>query len=257
MLFIGGFIVLALLGISFFNQLAALIAAGTITLSLFIYLILERREKNRQLLENTQEDLRYKVLEYEKTAIGRNWISSDSKNWYPFSRARKLVPSFVVVDLITTGTNPVLDEIVQIAAIKFVNGQEKEQFLALLKPTFPLPIEVQQAYPGLVKETKNATSLDSIWPSFLSFISQQGRQENLVGVDSVSLIRFIIATTKRLGLEAEKLRILDLIKHAKKQLSLEKEPESVFYQHIDYHQKTRDRLSNCKALAALYFSLLK
>ena len=47
--------------------------------------------------------------------------------------------SYVIVDLETTGLDPVTDEIIEIGALKVVNGAIKDVFNRLIKPERPLP----------------------------------------------------------------------------------------------------------------------
>jgi len=47
--------------------------------------------------------------------------------------------NFVVIDLETTGLDPTHDKIIEIGAIRFVNGEEKETFETLINPERPIP----------------------------------------------------------------------------------------------------------------------
>ena len=47
--------------------------------------------------------------------------------------------NFVVVDLETTGLDPTADRIIEIGAVRYQDGQEKEVFETLVNPDIPIP----------------------------------------------------------------------------------------------------------------------
>ncbi len=55
------------------------------------------------------------------------------------NRLTKYVPDYVVFDLETTGINPVSDDIIEISALKVVNGMVVEEFSSLINPGRPIP----------------------------------------------------------------------------------------------------------------------
>ncbi len=57
--------------------------------------------------------------------------------------ARKLSgATFVVVDVETTGLNPMRDTIIELGAVKFLNGEEVAEFSQLINPQRPLPAKI-------------------------------------------------------------------------------------------------------------------
>ena len=57
------------------------------------------------------------------------------------NRLTKYVPDYVVFDLETTGINPVSDDIIEISALKVVNGKIVEEFSSLINPGRPIPYQ--------------------------------------------------------------------------------------------------------------------
>lgn len=53
-------------------------------------------------------------------------------------------PTFVAVDLETTGLDPLRDRIIELAAVRFENGVETGSFAALVDPGRPVPLRVQR-----------------------------------------------------------------------------------------------------------------
>ena len=47
--------------------------------------------------------------------------------------------NFIVLDLETTGLDPVNDNIIEVGAIRFRNGEEEEKFEQLVNPEMPIP----------------------------------------------------------------------------------------------------------------------
>lgn len=63
-------------------------------------------------------------------------------------RAPKDVPlheaEFVVLDIETTGFSPIGDDIIEVGAVRFKNGQTGESFQRFIRPSKPIPPEVQK-----------------------------------------------------------------------------------------------------------------
>ncbi len=54
-------------------------------------------------------------------------------------KINQYVPNYVLFDLETTGTSCTADEVVEISAIKVVDGSVVEEFSALVNPQMPIP----------------------------------------------------------------------------------------------------------------------
>ncbi len=79
--------------------------------------------------------------------------------------------TFVAIDLETTGLDPGLHEIIEIGAVKVVNGEITAEFSEFVRPEKPIP-EFVCALTGITNEAvANAPRLAEIIPSFLEFIS--------------------------------------------------------------------------------------
>ena len=46
---------------------------------------------------------------------------------------------YVVLDLETTGLSPASDEIIDIAAVRYISGAKVSEFSTLVKPSIPIP----------------------------------------------------------------------------------------------------------------------
>lgn len=110
----------------------------------------------------------------------------------------------VVFDLETTGLSPERDAIVEIGAVRVVDGQidERLKYETLVRPTNAegLPIMIPpraQAVHGISDEmVKNAPTIAEVLPEFVSFVGGSTIVAHNIGFDG----GFIRANVRRLGL---------------------------------------------------------
>ena len=81
----------------------------------------------------------------------------------------KYVPDYVVFDLETTGINPVSDDIIEISALKVVNGKIVEEFSSLINPGRPIPYQATRVNHITDKMVENAPDLEWGIQKFLDF----------------------------------------------------------------------------------------
>ena len=249
------FLVMILLGVGFFNKtLALLLSVLALCIMLFALISDRRRSSAFKRREDKLQSLQQKMAEYDKTDIGQQWLQSDSSTWYDYTRARKLTSSFIVIDFVTTGTNPIFDEIVQIAVIRFKNRQETSRAVWTIKTTFPVPEDILDINNINERALAEALLLVEVWPLFLEFISSGTEQDNLVLYDGSLYIQFIIATSKRLGIEGKKYRIIDILKLGKKRMASPKDEEETVKKRLGYDE-AKTVMSNCEAISGVYMSL--
>ena len=77
---------------------------------------------------------------------------------------------FVVLDLETTGLDPVSDQIIEIAAIRFRDGEESDRFESLVNPGIPIPDFITKLTGISDKDVEHAPALDSVFENCLRFI---------------------------------------------------------------------------------------
>ena len=77
---------------------------------------------------------------------------------------------YVVLDLETTGLDPQYDDIIEVAAIRIVDGASEGSFSSLVNPGYPID-EFITDLTGITDDMlSSAPSLDSVLPALLSFI---------------------------------------------------------------------------------------
>lgn len=118
---------------------------------------------------------------------------------------------YVVMDIETTGLDAQADDIIELAAIKVVNGEEKGAFSCLVKPAKDVPQNILQLT-GLSKsDFEDGEDAHSAMDRFLSFVGYCP----LVAHNASFDLAFLQAAVQRLGfdeIENETIDTLDLAK---------------------------------------------
>ncbi len=89
---------------------------------------------------------------------------------YKGKKINYLPQSFVVIDIETTGLDCTLDEIIEVSAIKVIDGKKTDSFTSLIKPSFEIPDFIEKLT-GITNEMLlSAPSINEIIPKFYAFI---------------------------------------------------------------------------------------
>ena len=89
--------------------------------------------------------------------------------------------NFVVIDLETTGLDPTVDQIIEIGAIRFKDGQEDETFNTLINPGIEIPDFITKLTGITNDDTRDAPTIDTQLDKLLSFLGDSiliGHQVN-------------------------------------------------------------------------------
>lgn len=89
--------------------------------------------------------------------------------------------TFVVIDLETTGLDPEKDQIIEIGAIKFVDGEESEQIEELIDPGMPIPEFITRLTGISDGDVQGKPNIDEIFPQLVKFMENAamiGQQVN-------------------------------------------------------------------------------
>ena len=102
--------------------------------------------------------------------------------------------SFIAVDLETTGLSPEQNHIIEIGALKYVDGTCVEKFSKLVKPPVSIPDRITEIT-GIDDEmVTNADPIDVVWHAFEQFVDQE---EVLLGHNLKFDYAFLKAAAKR------------------------------------------------------------
>lgn len=119
---------------------------------------------------------------------------------------------FIAFDLETTGTVPGVDQIVEIGAVRFVDGQPEAVFATLIDPLRAIPpgaSNVNKIYDDMVK---GKPLIQTILPSFAEFCGDDILVAHNAPFDS----QFLTADIKKHETEAPRGVILDTLPIARK-----------------------------------------
>jgi DNA polymerase-3 subunit epsilon len=119
---------------------------------------------------------------------------------------------FIAFDLETTGTVPGVDQIVEIGAVRFVDGQVDAVFATLIDPLRPIPPGAS-AVNGITDEmVKGKPTIDSILEPLTEFCGS----DHLVAHNAPFDSQFLIADYKKLEFPTPRGVILDTLPISRK-----------------------------------------
>ena len=80
-----------------------------------------------------------------------------------------MITSYVCVDLETTGLDPKRDKIIEIGAVKVVDGRVEETFQTLLSPGKKLEDKITELTGIRDEQLIHAPAIEEVLPAFLEF----------------------------------------------------------------------------------------
>ena len=112
------------------------------------------------------------------------------------SKNQSIDDSFVVFDIETTGFSPIKDRIIEIGAVKIVNGEITERFSEFVNPQRPIPFRITKLTSITDATVADAETIESILPRFLEFTKDCILVAHNAGFDT----SFIKENAERMGL---------------------------------------------------------
>lgn len=137
---------------------------------------------------------------------------------------------FIAFDLETTGTLPGIDRIIEIGAVRFIDGVVEAFFSTLIDPLIPIPPEASRVN-GIVDEmVKNKPKIESLLTPFAEFCGD----DILVAHNALFDTQFLTADIKKFESRAPQGTILDTYGMAKRILpGLANYKLSTLVQHLN------------------------
>ncbi len=78
--------------------------------------------------------------------------------------------TYIAFDLEATGMNPERDEVIEIGAVKFRDGQVVDRWESLVRPSQPIPYKVQQLTGLKESDVQRAPLIGHVAPAFVRFV---------------------------------------------------------------------------------------
>ncbi len=141
------------------------------------------------------------------------YLVDDTKDIVNNSKSQILNSPSVVFDLETTGFSPIKDKIIEIGAVKIVDGKICDRFSTFVNPQIPIPLNIERLTGIKDDMVINAPTIEIVLKDFLefctncvlvahnasfdmSFIQQKAKEQDIVTnftyIDTVSLSRMLL-----------------------------------------------------------------
>ncbi|WP_099468837.1 PolC-type DNA polymerase III [Konateibacter massiliensis] len=127
------------------------------------------------------------------------YLVDDLKEIVQNEKGQTLNDTFVVFDIETTGFSPVKNRIIEIGAVKVVNGEIAEKFSSFVNPQVPIPFEIEKLTGITDGMVINEPLIETVLPEFMEFCEGAVMVAHNAGFD----MSFIKVNCTRLGLECD------------------------------------------------------
>lgn len=149
------------------------------------------------------------------------YFVDDLKDVIVRSKNQNLRDSYVVFDIETTGFSPIQNKIIEIGAVKVVDGEITDRFSHFVNPKEPIPFRIQELTSITDDMVKDADEIEVVLPAFMKFCegsvlvahnagfdtsfieencSRQGIAYDATVVDTLSLARMLMTDMAKFGL---------------------------------------------------------
>ena len=150
------------------------------------------------------------------------YIVDDLKGIVTDSQGQSLQDSYVVFDIETTGFSPDVNHIIEIGAVKVVDGKIVDRFSSFVNPQVPIPYRIEELTHINDSMVMDAPLIDKVLPEFLAFCegcvlvahnadfdvsfikrkaSNLGIKYNPTYLDTVAMARFLLPNLNRFKLD--------------------------------------------------------
>ncbi len=161
--------------------------------------------------------------------------------------------TYIVVDLETTGLNPVNDEIIEISALKYENDRLVASFTKLVNPGHPIDWKITQITGIDNAMVAQAPTIDYLLPEFLDFIGS----DILMGYNFNFDIGFLMNKLNRYGHPTLTNNFIDVMQLAKLHLHhLPNYKQTTVATHFALNTQGAHRAAvDCEMCAGCYWKL--
>ena len=138
------------------------------------------------------------------------YLVDDTKQLVEHSRGQSFKDSYVVFDIETTGFSPLKNRIIEIGAVKVVDGVITDRFSSFVNPDVPIPFDIEKLTGINDAMVLPSPKIDVVLPQFLEFVGDSALVAHNAGFD----VSFISHNAEELGLAFEPT-VLDTVSLAR------------------------------------------
>lgn len=165
-----------------------------------------------------------------------------------------MINSFIAIDIETTGLSPRKDKIIEIGAVKVVDGQVCETFSKLVQPNIPLSPKITSLTGITDYMLLEAESMERVLMELLSFLGN----EVLLGHNLIFDFSFIKEGFFKMGMDFQREGIDTLLLARKLHKELDSRTLGSLCHHYGIVNAHAHRaFDDAKATSMLYFKLLQ
>ncbi|MDD6571670.1 MAG: PolC-type DNA polymerase III, partial [Thermoflexaceae bacterium] len=179
---------------------------------------LHAMQKIKDTYKKKGEELDFKVI-YGVEA----YLVDDLKDIVVDAKGQTLDSEYVVFDIETTGFSAEADKIIEIGAVKIIQGEIVDTYSTFINPQIPIPFRIEQLTHISDNMVIDQRTIDEVLPEFLEFVgdavlvahnaefdtsfiknkaSKMGRMVENTIVDTVSLSRTLLPNLNKYTLDA-------------------------------------------------------
>jgi len=123
--------------------------------------------------------------------------------------------NITTLDFETTGFNAVNNEIIQIGAVKYRNGQEVDRFERFAEPFYPIPWKITQLTGISTEMVMDAPPIEQSLIELHDFL----KGETIVAHNASFDMKFLRENFKRYEIDHEDYKVIDTVKLARKSIT--------------------------------------
>lgn len=227
-------------------------------------------KKSHQFEEQDKDITAKNNLEYNSEKIKKNTIkdqikysvSIEAPNFqkkisqkkkpkkYDYTKARKLSDNVTVIDFETTGFDPIKNEIIQVGAIKYINGIESERFIKYVKPSESISSRISKLT-GISDETvKTAPPIVKTLKEFVLFLEK----ETIVAHNASFDMKFLLENLNKFDILHEKYRVIDTLSLARRHITeIENHKLPTLKKYLEIEANSHDAIEDCFVTGKLYY----
>jgi len=198
----------------------------------------ENRNRNTNTIIVTQE---------ERTK--RNYQTAKEEH-LKYTKARKLVSDFTVLDFETTGFDAKNNKIIQLAAVKYRNFAKVEEFCTYVNPQESIPANITKITGITNDDVKNAPTMSEAFPQLTKFL----KGEVIIAHNASFDMKFLLTNQHKLNIPYERYRVICTLSLARSYIHTTPNHKlKTLKSHLKLnHLKSHDSLHDCYVTAELY-----